>query len=69
MGPGGQFADMGQFSILGVKVQFINNTQNNVLDDGLIGDQTKWPTQVQSYIRNQNPIIFTTFVNDSLIIS
>jgi hypothetical protein len=30
MGPGGQFADLGQFSILGVKVQFINNTQNMI---------------------------------------
>lgn len=35
----------------------------------MIGDQTKPPTQVQSFIRNQNPVIFTTFVNDSLIVS
>jgi hypothetical protein len=69
MGPGGQFADLGQFSVLGVKVQFINNTQNIVYGEAMIGDQTRAPTQVQSYVKNQNPIIYSTFVNDSLLVS
>jgi hypothetical protein len=61
---GAQFANLGQFVISAVKVQMFNNTRNMIYTDGQIDRDT-----VEYHTRHQDPIIYSTYLNDSLVIS